>query len=113
MPSISISTTHRVIPMLYAYSTPEIARHDGWVKIGYTDRQTVDERIYQQTHTSDVRVKKEWSGNALFEGGAQEPFTDHDFHAYLMKLGCGTPSHASARPFPCMTWCCVCRRGGC
>ena len=29
MPGISIQTTHRIIPMVYAYSTPEIARHDG------------------------------------------------------------------------------------
>lgn len=38
MPRISMQTTHRVIPMIYAYTTPEIVRHDGWVKTGYTDR---------------------------------------------------------------------------
>lgn len=87
MPAISIQTTAKVIPMMYAYSTPEIPRHDGWVKIGYTDRQTVDERIAQQTHTADVLYKKEWSGNARFEDEKQTPFTDHDFHAYLTKIG--------------------------
>ena len=34
MAKISINTAQKVIPMIYAYSTPEIARHDGWVKIG-------------------------------------------------------------------------------
>ena len=48
MPGISISTTHRIIPMVYAYSTPEIARHDGHLKIGYTDRQSVEDRVHQQ-----------------------------------------------------------------
>ena len=47
MPGISIQTTHRIIPMVYAYSTPEIARHDGHLKIGYTDRQTVEDRVHQ------------------------------------------------------------------
>ena len=50
MPGISIQTTHRVIPMVYAYSTPEIARHDGHLKIGYTDRQSVEDRVHQQGH---------------------------------------------------------------
>ena len=87
MSGISIQTTARVIPMVYAYSTPEIDRHNGWVKIGYTDRQSVDERIAQQTHTSDVRVKKEWQGNATFEDGTGDTFRDSDFHAYLRKQG--------------------------
>ena len=38
MPHISIQTTRLVIHMIYAYTTPEITRHDGWLKIGYTDR---------------------------------------------------------------------------
>lgn len=34
---IVIKTTDRVVPMIYAYTTPEIARHNGWTKIGYTE----------------------------------------------------------------------------
>lgn len=48
---ITINTTQRVIPMMYAYTTPEIVRHNGWIKIGYTERQTVEARIKQQTHS--------------------------------------------------------------
>lgn len=55
-----IKTAERMIPMCYAYSTPEIARHNGWVKIGYTDKQDVTERIKQQTHTSDTLAVEEW-----------------------------------------------------
>lgn len=54
MGKISINTTQKVIPMIYAYSTPEIARHDGWVKIGYTEKQTTEQRQKQQSHTVDV-----------------------------------------------------------
>ncbi len=34
----------RTIPQIYVYTTPEIAAHDGWTKIGYTE-QDVDTRI--------------------------------------------------------------------
>lgn len=86
MPRISIKTTQHVVPMIYAYTTPEIARHDGWSKIGYTE-QGVDERIEQQTHTVDVIHKELWRGNAIFDDGSGEIFTDKDFHRYLKKLG--------------------------
>ena len=53
MAAIKVKTAKRVIPMIYAYTTPEIKRHDGWTKIGYTE-QDVDKRLNQQTHTADV-----------------------------------------------------------
>ena len=80
-----IQTTQRVVPMIYAYTTPEIARHDGWTKIGYTE-QDVKKRLEQQTHTADVEIHEEWRGNAVFDDGSGDIFTDHDFHAYLQKL---------------------------
>ena len=82
-----IKTTERIIPMCYAYTTPEIARHDGWVKIGYTDKQDVDARIKQQAHTLDTITEEQWRGNAIFEDGSGEAFHDHDFHRYLQKQG--------------------------
>lgn len=82
-----IKTAQRIIPMCYAYSTPEIARHKGWVKIGYTDKQDVDQRIKQQTHTTDVRAVEEWRGNAIFDDGSGDIFHDTDFHRYLQKRG--------------------------
>ena len=53
MPKIKINTAQKVVPMIYAYTTPEIQRHNGWTKIGYTE-QGVDKRLNQQTHTADV-----------------------------------------------------------
>jgi superfamily II DNA or RNA helicase len=86
MGNIRISTTKQVIPMIYAYSTPEIARHNGWLKIGYTE-QEVHKRLNQQTHTADVEFSLEWKGNAIFEDGSGEIFRDSDFHSYLRKNG--------------------------
>lgn len=82
----NINTAKSVTPMIYAYTTPEIARHNGWTKIGYTE-QDVETRIKQQTHTADVKWNLEWKGNALFDDGSGERFTDKDFHAYLRKSG--------------------------
>ena len=85
-----IKTASKVVPMIYAYTTPGIPYHEGYIKIGYTE-QDVDERINQQTHTAGIRAKKEWQGLALFEDGTGDPFRDTDFHAYLRKLGVKQP----------------------
>ena len=85
MAGITLRTARQVVPMIYAYTTPEIARHNGWIKIGYTE-QSVDKRLKQQTHTADVLYHEEWRGNAVYDDGSGEVFTDHDFHAYLRKL---------------------------
>ena len=82
-----IKTVERVIPMCYAYTTPEIHRHDGWVKIGYTEKQDVTDRIKQQAHTLDTVTKEEWRGNSIFEDGSGDAFHDTDFHRYLQKQG--------------------------
>lgn len=82
----NIQTTKQVVPMLYGYSTPEVIRHNGWTKIGYTE-QDVETRINQQTHTVDIKWRLEWKGNATFDDGSGETFVDKDFHAYLRKSG--------------------------
>ncbi len=79
-----VKTARPALPQIYAYTTPEIARHDGWTKIGYTE-QSVEKRLVQQTHTADVEYKLEWHGNATYEDTG-ETFHDTDFHGYLRKL---------------------------
>lgn len=83
---IALKSTVHVVPMIYAYTTPEIKRHDGWIKIGYTE-QDVDKRLKQQTHTADVEYNLEWKGTAIFDDGSGDAFKDHEFHAYLRKNG--------------------------
>ena len=81
-----IAPFQNIVPMIYAYTTPEIARHNGWTKIGYTEKQTVDDRIKQQSHTVDVITHLEWKKEARYTDGGGEYFTDHDFHEYLVRF---------------------------
>lgn len=83
MPSPNIKPFAPIIPMIYCYTTPGVSYHDGWCKIGYTERQTVEQRIKQQTHTANIVVNIEWQDNAMFKDGSGEYFTDKDFHGYL------------------------------
>ena len=86
MKTPKINTSQQVIPMIYAYETPEIERHDGWLKIGMTE-QTVGKRVNQQSYTVDVNTKAFLLGNAIFDDGSGDTFRDEDFHAYLKKCG--------------------------
>lgn len=83
MPAPKIQSFSRVIPMIYAYNTPGISYHEGWTKIGYTEKQSVQQRIGQQTHTADIQWTLAWMDNAMFKDGSGQYFTDHDFHDYL------------------------------
>lgn len=78
-----IKSFQKVVPMIYAYNTPGVSYHDGWTKVGYTEKQSVDARIKQQTHTADIRYVVAWKDNAMYKDGSGEYFTDHDFHAFL------------------------------
>lgn len=70
-----IHTTHVALPQIYAYTTPEIAKHQGWVKIGYTEKQSVEDRVREQCHTAGVSWNIEWHGNAVYESSME---TFHD-----------------------------------
>lgn len=83
METAKIQSFSRVVPMIYAYNTPGVTYNEGWTKIGYTEKQSVTQRIKQQTHTAGIQFQLAWQDNALFKDGSGEYFTDHDFHAYL------------------------------
>jgi len=83
MAKIKIQTAAPVVPMIYAYTTPGVTYHDGWTKIGYTERN-VDARIKEQTQTANIIAHKEWQDMAVFTDGVTR-FTDKEFHAYLAK----------------------------
>lgn len=83
MDATKIQSFNSFVRMMYAYSTPEIARHNGWLKIGDTE-QGVDKRIKQQTHTADVRFELEWKDIAMFRDDCTY-FRDHDFHDFLTE----------------------------
>ena len=83
MDATKIQSFNSFVRMMYAYSTPEIARHNGWLKIGDTE-QGVDKRIKQQTHTADVQFILEWKDIAMYRDDCTY-FRDHDFHDYLTE----------------------------
>lgn len=81
--AVQIQSFQRVIPMIYAYQTQGIPYHEGWTKIGYTEKQDVRKRIEQQTHTAGIRWELCWMDNAMYKDGSGQYFTDHEFHDYL------------------------------
>lgn len=85
MAAINIKTAKQIEPKCYAYTTPEIKRHNGWTKIGYTEQDDVKKRIAQQTQTADIKFNLEWEKRAIYEDGSGDAFKDKDFHAYLSK----------------------------
>lgn len=82
---ISINTARKVTPTIYAYTTPDVTTNDGWLKIGYTERDA-DTRIKEQTGTARIRYELQWTGDAVFDGEPPKAFTDKEFHAYLRKF---------------------------
>ena len=86
MAALKIQTATKVVPQCYAYTTPGVPAHDGWTKIGFTERD-VETRINEQTHTVGVAHKTWWAMRAAYMTEPYGTFTDKDFHAYLKKLG--------------------------
>ena len=93
MSSPNICSFESIVPMIYAYSHPDYIPHQGWTKIGYTEKQSVEDRVKQQHHTSDIAYKILWQDNAIYKDGSGIPFTDHDFHHYLRVI-----AHVERKP---------------
>lgn len=82
----AIKPNKKIFPQIYAYTTPDNLKMRGWVKIGYTEREDVKRRVWEQTHTANIDAKIEWKHDAFYADG-HKPFTDHDFHHYLENKG--------------------------
>lgn len=82
-----IKTTKIIYPQIYAYTLPTMPEDAGWIKIGYTERKNVDDRILEQTKTAAVNLAydKLWSEPAKFNN-ADKWFTDKQLHSYLKKF---------------------------
>lgn len=74
-----------VVPTIYGYILPDLRDHDGYIKIGYTDRKDAETRIREQLHTAAIDFK------ILFKESAMRPdgtcFTDKDVHRLLKHKG--------------------------
>lgn len=82
-----IKTIKKIYPQIYSYTLPDLQDHNGWQKIGYTERRDVDERIREQTQTAAIKLRysKLWSASSVFASNKLKFFTDKDLHKYYIK----------------------------
>ncbi len=79
-----LCTRPKVTPTIYAYALPDVPSHNGYIKIGYTDRD-VETRIKEQTHTVGLKHKTLYTTSAMRSDGSC--FTDKEIHAVLRRKG--------------------------
>ena len=86
--AIKFNPYENINPQIYAYVTPHVTTNDGWIKIGYTEKQSVEARVKQQCHTANIAFDIKWHEVAKYTAGikAGSYFTDHDFHEYLTRF---------------------------
>jgi type II restriction enzyme len=84
----TIKSYKKVYPQVYSYVLPTIPENEGSQKIGYTEREKVEDRILEQVHNPAIKLKHEtlWHAPAFFEGG-KDSFNDKTFHKFLVKKG--------------------------
>lgn len=74
-----------VVPTVYGYVLPTVKDHDGYIKIGYTDREDAEIRIREQLHTAAINFKIVFKESAMRSDGTC--FTDKDVHRLLRHKG--------------------------
>ena len=72
----------QVTPTIYAYALDGVASHNGYIKIGYTDRD-VETRVREQLHTSGIAYKILLKESAMRSDGSC--FRDTDVHTILRR----------------------------
>ena len=71
-----------VNPTIYVYKLIDVASHEGYIKIGYTERD-VETRVKEQTGASHVPYQILYQDSAMCPDGSC--FTDHDVHSILER----------------------------
>lgn len=77
-----------VNPTIYAYELINVPSHNGWLKIGYTDRE-VQTRIKEQLGTAAIKYKIVFEETAMKQDGSS--FTDFDLHKLLRRKNVSNP----------------------
>lgn len=73
-----------VVPTIYGYILPDLADHDGYIKVGYTDREDTEQRIREQLHTAGItNYRVVFKCSAMRSDGTC--FTDKDVHNILRR----------------------------
>ena len=74
-----------VVPQIYVYKLIGVTSHEGYIKVGYTDRANVEDRIKEQLHTAAIPYTILLVESAMRDDGTC--ITDHDVHQVLKKEG--------------------------
>lgn len=74
-----------VTPQLYGYILPTVPDHNGYIKVGYTDRENVETRISEQLHVAGIPHQTILVESAIRNDGTC--FTDKDVHRLLERKG--------------------------
>lgn len=74
-----------VVPQIYVYKLIGVTSHEGYIKVGYTDRANVEDRIKEQLHTAAIPYTILLVESAMRDDGTC--ITDHDVHQVLKKRG--------------------------
>lgn len=73
-----------VVPTIYGYVLPDLADHNGYIKVGFTDREDTENRIKEQLHTAGIS-----NFSIVFKCSAMRTdgtcFTDKDVHKILRR----------------------------
>lgn len=89
MPDIELGKMFKprpaVVPTIYAYTLPGVVSHEGYIKVGYTEREDVNQRITEQLHTSGLQHKLLFTESAMRSDGSC--FMDRDVHTVLRRKG--------------------------
>lgn len=73
-----------VLPTIYVYKFVGVKSHEGYVKVGYTDRD-VETRVKEQIGATHVPYKILYQESAMCSDGSC--FMDHDVHEILERKG--------------------------
>ena len=77
-----------VVPTIYGYILPDLADHNGYIKVGYTDREDTEQRIKEQLHTAGITNFK-----IVYKKSAMRPdgtcFNDKDIHRIFRRKRLG------------------------
>ncbi len=67
-----------VVPTIYGYTLPDVADHNGYIKIGYTDREDTDTRIKEQLHTAAIPFRVLFKESAMRSDGTCFNYSFHN-----------------------------------
>ncbi len=74
-----------IVPTIYGYILPGVGDHNGYIKIGYTERRDTEARIKEQLHAAAVPFRILFKESAMRSDGTC--FTDKDIHRLLKHKG--------------------------